>query len=311
MGKSPLASIREGITLGDLHHAGVAESVATYLVETRDGLVVVDPGPSSCAEAFREALRTVGAGVADLRHVVLTHIHLDHAGAAGALAQEVPQLAVYVHARGAPHLVDPSRLLASAHRIYGDDMERLWGPILPTSPSQLRILDGGERLTLGQRRWRAAATPGHAVHHLAFLDEQEGVAFTGDVAGEASAHGTPALPAAPPPDIDLEPWNASLDLIAAWRAEQLLLTHFGPVNDPPRHLAELRERLADWAQQVRLSLDEPGTDEERADRFADAEWARLTHGMPAGQAAHVHRSTIVSSWPGLARYWRRRVSPDA
>ncbi|MBL8960606.1 MAG: MBL fold metallo-hydrolase, partial [Gemmatimonadetes bacterium] len=159
---------------------------------------------------------------------------------------------------------------------------------------------------LGDRRWRVAATPGHAIHHVAFLDEREGLAWTGDVAGEATQHGTPALPAAPPPDIDLAAWRTSLDLLEGWRAEQLLLTHFGQVADPAAHLQDLWARVVDWADKVRASLDEPGTDEERAAQFADAEWAFLTRDLPAEQAAWVHRSTIESSWAGLARYWRKQ-----
>lgn len=311
MGKTSLVRIREGIALGDLHHAGQVESVATYLVETRDGIAVVDPGPTSCAEAFRDALRVFGARPSDLRHVLLTHIHLDHAGYAGSLVREVPGITVYVHEVGAPHLVDPSRLMASARRIYGDAMESLWGDFLPVPADRLRVLAGGERLVLGERRWLAAATPGHAIHHLAFLDEHEGVAWTGDVAGEATQHGTPALPAAPPPDIDLPSWRQSLDLIEGWRAEQLLLTHFGAVADPAAHLGELWARVLDWAEKVRASLDDAGTDEERAERFADTEWAHLTQGLPPEQAAWVHRSTIQSSWSGLARYWRKQAVPGA
>ncbi|MBK8250650.1 MAG: MBL fold metallo-hydrolase [Gemmatimonadetes bacterium] len=311
MGKSSLVRIREGVALGDLHFEGQVESVATYLVETRDGLAVVDPGPTSCADGFHEALRRFGAELGDVRHVLLTHIHLDHAGYTGALARAVPRATVYVHEVGAPHLVDPTRLLTSARRIYGTYMDRLWGEFLPVPADRLHVLAGDERLALGERRWRVAATPGHAIHHLAFLDEREGLAWTGDVAGEATQHGTPALPAAPPPDIDLEAWRTSLDLLEGWRAEQLLLTHFGSVADPAAHLSELWGRVVDWAEKVRVSLDEPGTDEERAAQFANAEWAFLTRDLPSAQAAWVHRATIESSWPGLARYWRKRTAASA
>ncbi|MBL8958679.1 MAG: MBL fold metallo-hydrolase, partial [Gemmatimonadetes bacterium] len=193
MGKSSLVRIREGVALGDLHLEGQVESVATYLIETRDGVAVVDPGPTSCADAFHEALRLFGAGVGDVRHVLLTHIHLDHAGYTGSLVRRAPRATVHVHEVGAPHLVDPTRLLASARRIYGSDMDRLWGDFLAVPADRLHVLSGGERLDLGDRRWRVAATPGHAIHHVAFLDEREGLAWTGDVAGEATQHGTPAL----------------------------------------------------------------------------------------------------------------------
>lgn len=302
-----LLRVRDGISYGDLHHLGVAEEIAVYLVDTGDGVGIVDPGPSSCREALEAALADFGAAVRDVRHVFLTHIHLDHAGIAGTLARENPRLRVYVHERGAPHLIDPTRLLDSATRIYGSEMDRLWGAFLPVPADQVQRMTGNERLSIGARRWRVGATPGHAVHHVAYLDEHEGVAFTGDLTGEATQHDTPVLPVAPPPDIDLPSWRQSLDLLNSWAPEQLLLTHFGPVRNPKRHVEEMWTRLTEWSERVRESLDRAGTDDARAEAFADEEMERLTSGLSTESAAHVNRDAVHSSWYGLARYWRKQA----
>lgn len=302
-----LRRVADGIACGDLLHLARPEAIATYLIETRDGLAVVDPGPSSCREALEQAIRDFGAAPGDLRHVFLSHIHLDHAGVTGTLARENPALRVYVHARGAPHLADPTRLLDSARRIYGDDMPRLWGDFERVGEGQLVVLHGDERLRIGERRLTVAYTPGHAWHHVCYLDESTGMAFVGDLAGEASQHGTPVLPAAPPPDIDLEAWKPSLDRIGAWGPEALLVTHFGPVRHVVAHLDALWDRIISWSLAVRASLASPESDDARADAFADAELARLTSGLNPEQAMHVDRETIRSSWFGFARYWRKKA----
>ncbi|MGQ0646141.1 MAG: MBL fold metallo-hydrolase [Gemmatimonadaceae bacterium] len=306
-----IAWFREHMAYGDLRHLGRAEAIAACLIDTGDGVGLVDPGPSSCREALEGLLQEFGAGIRDVRHVFLTHIHLDHAGIAGSLVQANPRIRVYVHERGAPHLVDPTRLLDSARRIYGDEMEHLWGEFLPVPLDNLEVLTGGERLAIGTRRWRVAATPGHAVHHVAWLDEHDGVVFTGDVAGEATQHETPALPVTPPPDIDLESWRGSLDVLLEWRPESLLLTHYGEVRTPAKHLDEMWARLMEWSGRVRESLEQPGSDDTRADAFLEAEFERLTSGLPADRVKWIDRDSIRSSWFGLARYWRKKTAPPA
>jgi glyoxylase-like metal-dependent hydrolase (beta-lactamase superfamily II) len=306
-----LQPLADGVTLGDLHHLDRAESIAVYLIDTRDGLVLVDPGPASCLDTLHDVLREAGAAPDDVRNVLLTHIHLDHAGVVGTLARARPRLRVHVHARGAKHLLDPARLLDSARRIYGDDMDRLWGEVLPVPADQLVVLEGGERLTIGGRILRAAWTPGHAWHHLAWLDERAGIAFTGDVAGEGTQHGTPALPVTPPPDIDLEAWRPSLDLIEAWGAEALALTHFGPAREPATHLRQMWETLLLWSVSVHESLATDGPDEARAEAWAHTEHDRLTSPLPPEARAHVLLETVLGSWYGLARYWRKKEEPPA
>lgn len=302
-----LRPVAPGIACGDLLHLQRPEAIAVYLLETSDGLAVVDPGPTSCEDALRAAIVAMGATLEDLRHVLLTHIHLDHAGIAGSLSRRLPDLRVHVHARGATHLAEPTRLLDSARRIYKGEMDRLWGAFEAVDPRQLVVLSGGERLTIGERRLRVEYTPGHAWHHVAYLEESTGVAFVGDVAGEASQHGTPALPAAPPPDIDLEAWKPSLDLLASWGPEALLLTHFGPVRHVVAHLDALWDRIISWSLAVRASLGDGTDDDARADAFADAEVARLRAGLTPEQAAHIDRDSVRSSWYGFARYWRKKA----
>lgn len=301
-----LLSVAEHIACGDLQHRGRPESIAVYLMETDDGLVVVDPGPTSCLDHLRQSVSDFGASMADVRHLLLTHIHLDHAGAAGTLARDNPRLRVHVHARGAPHLVDPARLLDSARRIYGSEMDSLWGEFVAVPSDRLSVLGGGERLTIGSRNVRVAYTPGHAWHHVAYLDEISGMAFVGDVAGEGSQHGTPAVPAAPPPDIDLESWRPSLDAIAAWGPEALLLTHFGPARHIVAHLDTLWDRIIAWSLAVRASLASNTSDAERAETFAESELARLAAGLTPEQIKYIDRDSIVASWYGFSRYWRKK-----
>ncbi len=206
------------------------------------GDVLIDPGPSSCLPTLLDAL-----GDEPPRALLLTHIHLDHAGAAGSLLARWPGLEVYVHERGAPHLVDPSRLLESARRLYGDDMDRLWGEVLPVPEAQLRVLKGGEQLLGGT--FEVAYTPGHASHHVSFLNQ--GTAFVGDVAGVRIKPDSLTIPPTPPPDIDVGAWHDSIARVAAWRPDRLAMTHFGASEDVDAQFAELGARLDAWTQRVR------------------------------------------------------------
>jgi glyoxylase-like metal-dependent hydrolase (beta-lactamase superfamily II) len=219
----------------DLLHLGREKVICCWQV----GGVLVDPGPQSCEETLLQALDGEKPDA-----LLLTHIHFDHAGAAGALVRRWPDLPVYVHERGAPHLADPARLVASAARLYGGEegLKRMWGEVVPVPDANLHILSGGETV-LG---FRVAYTPGHASHHVCFL--HDGTAFVGDMAGVRVPPATLTLAPTPPPDIDVAAWDRSIDLIAGWEPERLALTHFGASDDPPAQLAATREALHEQAR---------------------------------------------------------------
>lgn len=292
----------------DVRHLGRPGAVACRLLETGAGPLLVDPGPASTLETLEAALADAGVALRDLRALLLTHIHFDHAGAAGSLAQGIPGLVVHVHRAGAPHLADPSRLVASATRIYGDAMDRLWGPVVAVPGDRLRVLADGERLVVGDRAFSVRETPGHAVHHVAYLDEETGTAYVGDTAG-VRPEGLPvAIPVTPPPDFDLETWLASLDVIAAWNPRRLFLTHFGMVDDPATHLADLRDGLVAWTAQVRALLGDAALSEaERTERFRAWVIERLIDRIPPEyrQAAAAF-ADFRADFHGIARYWSRR-----
>ncbi len=270
----------------DLLHLGREHVIGAWLVDD----VIVDPGPGSCLERLLPALEGRPP-----RALALTHIHLDHAGASGSLLRRFPDAEVWVHERGARHLVDPSKLLASAARLYGDEMERLWGEVAPVPAERVRVLVGGERIG----DFRVAYTPGHASHHVAYLHEPSGRAFTGDVAGVRIAEGS-VLPPTPPPDIDLDAWRASLETVAAWRPSSLALTHFGEYRDVEAHLQALREEL-ERAELLAAEEDEAG--------FCAAVRARVAGfaGPPTAEA-YAQAMPPEQGFQGLGRYLERRAA---
>jgi glyoxylase-like metal-dependent hydrolase (beta-lactamase superfamily II) len=275
----------------DTMHLGRPHVIGCWQVDD----VLVDPGPESSLPTLLEAL-----GEERPRALLLTHIHLDHAAATGALVRRWPELEVYAHERGAPHLIDPSKLLASAERLYGDQMERLWGEIVPAPEANVHALSGGERV-LGMR---VAYTPGHASHHVCYLHEESGAAFVGDIAAVRIPGVDLLVPPTPPPDIDVETWEASIGVVEDWRPERLALTHFGQIDDPAPHLARVRERLREEAQ---LARELPEDKYERRHRERVAERAE------ASEAAEELIQCVPPEyqWRGLDRYWRKREEREA
>jgi len=269
----------------DVMHLGRPHVIGCWEV---DG-VLVDPGPESSLPALLEAL-----GDEQPQALLLTHIHLDHAAATGALVRRWPDLEVYVDERGAPHLIDPSKLLASAERLYGDQMERLWGEIVPVPEENVRALTGGETV-LGMR---VAYTPGHASHHVCYFHEDSGTAFTGDVAGVRIPPSNLIVPPTPPPDIDIELWEKSIAIVEEWNPEKLALTHFGAVENPAEHLATVRERLREEAN---LAKDLSEDDYERHHR------ERVTASLDSETASELLQAVPPEyQWRGLDRYWSKR-----
>jgi glyoxylase-like metal-dependent hydrolase (beta-lactamase superfamily II) len=296
-----------GISYLDLNFQSHPRIIATAVLHGPGGAALIDPGPSSTLPALHAALASAGLAMGDVTALLLTHIHLDHAGAAGPLVRENPRLRVYVHERGAPHMADPSKLIASAALLYMDAMERLWGEISPVPAAALIVLKGGERVEAGGRVLEVAYTPGHASHHVSYFNADSGIAFVGDTAGIKINETGYVLPPTPPPDIDLEAWERSLATIEAWGPETLFLTHFGPHAPSRPHITELREHLALAAELVKRSLAREGTDGDREVWFAEELRRELFQrlGEAEGRAYEV-AGRLDLSWRGLARYWRKR-----
>jgi glyoxylase-like metal-dependent hydrolase (beta-lactamase superfamily II) len=271
-------ALGDGVSLIDLAFLGHAGAVGAYVVADGDDVALVETGPGSTIDALRAGLAAAGFEPEQLTRVVVTHIHLDHAGAAGAVLRAAPRATFHVHPAGARHMVDPSKLLASATRIYGDDMDRLWGAFEPVPAERVRVLADGDAIDVGRRRLVAVHTPGHAIHHVALHDADTGDVFTGDVAGVRLAGLPYVRPPTPPPDIDLDAWRGSVARLRALRPRRLLLTHFGPYDDPEWHLDELLARLFGWAGwlEARLAAGEapasivPALERRGAAEVADA-----------------------------------------
>jgi glyoxylase-like metal-dependent hydrolase (beta-lactamase superfamily II) len=268
----------------DLMHLGRDRVIGAYEV---DG-VIVDPGPASCLEALLAGLE------GEPRVLLLTHIHLDHAGASGSLVERFPDLRVYVHEVGAPHLVDPQKLLDSASRLYGDDMERLWGEVVPVPASSVVALSGGEEI----EGFRVAHVPGHASHHVAYLHQATGDAYVGDVAGVRIPPRQFTLAPTPPPDIDVEAWERSLETVAGWLPQRLCLTHFGRVEEIAPQLERLRQGLRANAERARRG------DRERF--LAQVEAEIDAEGDPEEAARLRQAAPGELLWLGLERYWKKR-----
>jgi glyoxylase-like metal-dependent hydrolase (beta-lactamase superfamily II) len=299
-----MITLSSGLSYVDLEFLGVPRVIATAVLHGGGGVALVDPGPSTTLPMLRAALGRAGIGMTDVTALLLTHIHLDHAGATGTLVHEHPHLRVYVHERGAPHMANPQKLLASAARLYGDDMDRLWGEVRPVPSSSITALRGGERIEAAARSLEVAYTPGHASHHVSYFDADAGVAFVGDTAGirRAGAH---VLAPTPPPDIDLDAWRASVARIRQWAPSTLMLTHFGAWNEPNAHLSTLLEDLQDSSRLVRESLAREGSDEDRERWFADDVRRTLRTRMSDEDArGYEVAGRFDLSWRGLARYWR-------
>jgi glyoxylase-like metal-dependent hydrolase (beta-lactamase superfamily II) len=242
------------ITPLDVNWCNRPKSIAAALLESENHRALIDPGPESTLPTLREQLSKHGLSISDLNAILLTHIHLDHAGASGKLVRENPKLKIYVHSNGARHMADPSKLIASATRLWGDQLPILFGETLPVPQENLEILEGGETLKLGSRKLDVAYTPGHASHHVSYFDADEGVAFIGDTGGIRIDNAPYIYPATPPPDVDLTLWDKSLQTILERKPTRLFLTHFAWSNNPAAHISEFHDRLHRWLSTAEKSL---------------------------------------------------------
>jgi glyoxylase-like metal-dependent hydrolase (beta-lactamase superfamily II) len=269
----------------DLLHLGSDRTIGVYPLETDDGLALFDCGPSVCCEALETGLAARGLALEDVRHLLLSHIHLDHAGAAGTLVRRLPHLQVHVSEIGAPHLVDPSRLERSARRLYGRAFDGLWGELVPVPEENVQVV--GDRV-LGLDCFPA---PGHASHHVCYLGG-DGTLYAGDAAGVRIQPLRSVLPPTPPPEFDLDAWLATLDELERRAPARLALIHFGVATDVERHLGELRERLLAWAERIEAGAAEDEFVRDARGDFAPDEADAYDRAMPFWQ-----------SYAGLAR-WR-------
>lgn len=303
-----VTQLRAGLWQISLPFQGEEEIVGSYLLRGDEELALIDPGPTSTSEALLDGLRLAGFDPQDLTHILVTHVHLDHAGATGSLARRVPRAQVGVHKLGAPHLQDPSKLIASAQRIYGERMQQLWGEIEPVPEEQLKVLEGNEILNVAGRRLEVHYTPGHAIHHIIFFDAHSGELFAGDVAGVRLQNIDFVRPPTPPPDLDLEAWSASLDLLKRLRPDVFYISHYGAVGDIIPHISALRERLYGWGDFVLKAMNEGKTEEEIIAlliKQANPELERATRTFH-----DVVRYDIATNYPmtvqGYMRYWRKK-----
>jgi glyoxylase-like metal-dependent hydrolase (beta-lactamase superfamily II) len=274
----------------DLLHLGHERVIGCYLLDTEDGPALFDCGPASCFETLVERLSERGLALGDLRHLLLSHIHLDHAGATGVLVREHPGLQVHVSEIGAPHLVDPSKLISSAARLYGDQLEPLWGQIVPVPQENVHVV--GSRVV----GLECFPSPGHASHHVCYLDVDETL-YAGDAAGVRIAPRPFVLPPTPPPDVDVEGWHTTVAEIRRREPQRLALIHFGAFDDVERHLGELERRLDEWAERVATGLSEP---EFVAAALADVD--------PSSADEYATAMPFEQSYAGLRRYVEKRAA---
>jgi glyoxylase-like metal-dependent hydrolase (beta-lactamase superfamily II) len=284
--------------------------VGSYLLSDDNETALIDPGPASTSEALLTTLREAGFLPENITHLLATHIHLDHAGSVGTLLHHMPHARVLVHSKGAPHLLDTSKVVASATRIYGKRMHELWGTIESVPQERLQIIEGGDILQLAGRRLEVHYTPGHAIHHVIFFDVHSGELFAGDTAGVRLQDIDYVRPPTPPPDLDLEAWSASIDKLKQLRPDVLYLGHFGPTRDPLSHLGRLREKLYTWGDFV-LNAMRAGKEEEEIIKLLAAstepELQRITndeHALIRYEIASNYAMTVQ----GYMRYWRKKRS---
>ncbi|MFK7953306.1 MAG: MBL fold metallo-hydrolase [Ekhidna sp.] len=289
----------------DLHFQNNDHTIAAFLIETREGPVLIESGPYSTFESLKGGLAEHGYKIEDIKHVFLSHIHFDHAGAAWAFAKHGAK--VYLHPFGYNHMHDPSKLVASATMIYGDQMDSLWGKMEGIPEKNLKTMEHEETVEIGDETFRALHTPGHAKHHIAW--QWKDIIFTGDVAG-CKIEGGPVVPPCPPPDINLEDWVHSIDLILSKNPNKLVLTHFGEEQNPSIHMKELKEILNDWSQWMKAKWESGLSNEEITPLFMEYTSNQLKErgvsetGVKQYEAANPSWMSVA----GLVRYWKKKIT---
>ncbi len=302
---TPLNSATLQISLPFLGEEGI---IGSYLLVSGNELAIIDPGPGSMIEPLLDAIRQAGFQPEDVTHLLATHVHLDHAGSVGSLVKRMPKAKVYAHSKGVPHLLDTTKVVASATRIYGERMQQLWGEIESTPADRLQTLEDGDVLNVAGRRLEVHYTPGHAVHHVIFFDVHSGELFAGDTAGVRLQDVDYVRPPTPPPDIDIEAWSDSMDKIKKLRPNVLYLGHFGTTHDATHHLERLREQLISWGNYV-LEAMRNGKEEQEILALliaqTEPELQRVTDDPNALKRYEI-ATNYAMTVQGYTRYWRKR-----
>jgi len=287
---------------------GENKIIGSYLLAGGNELAVIDPGPGSVVKSLLASIREAGFDPADVTHLIATHVHLDHAGGTGTLVKQMPRARVYVHNKGAQHLVDTTKVVASASRIYGDRMQLLWGEIESTPQERLHILAGGDILNVAGRRLEVHYTPGHAVHHVIFFDAHSGELFAGDVAGVRLPGVDYVRPPTPPPDLDLEAWSDSINLVRSLRPDVLYIAHFGAVKNIPGQFERLREKLYSWGELVLGAMRDGKSEPEIITMLIEHTKPELL--QATGDPHELERYEIATNYlmtvQGYMRYWRKK-----
>ncbi|EFH86459.1 MBL fold metallo-hydrolase [Ktedonobacter racemifer] len=302
-----VTQLTPGIWQISLPFQGETDIIGSYLLAGSDEIALIDPGPGSTSEALLEGVRQAGFDPARVTHILATHIHLDHTGGVGKLLASMPQARVFVHSKGAQHLIDPGKLISSSERIYGERMQELWGEILPVPQEKVQVIEGGDVLNIAGRRLEVHYTPGHAIHHVIFFDVHSGDLFAGDVAGVRLPGITYGRPPTPPPDLDIEAWSSSIDTLKKLRPDVIYLAHFGPVRNLAPHLESIRAKLFNWGDLVLRAMRENKSEAEIIELFiaeTRPELQRLSN-----DPRTLERYEIASNYPmtvqGYMRYWRK------
>jgi glyoxylase-like metal-dependent hydrolase (beta-lactamase superfamily II) len=289
----------------DLQFLGRSGRISAGAIHTPAGVLLVDPGPASCLPALVGGLAAIGIVPRDLYALLLTHIHLDHGGAAGTIIREYPHVRVYVHGRGAPHLADPAKLLASATRLYGDQMDRLWGEFAAVPAASLVVPADGDVLDFGGAFFDVAYTAGHASHHMCYRDRRSGVVYAGDTGGIRVGPSPYVLPPTPPPDIDVRAWQESIARVRAWQPTGVFVTHFGLHRDADAHFDALSRELGAWDELAGTILAGVPA-ESRVSMFVEAVRARIRQRVSVEEAESYRDSmSLEDCWAGLERYWQK------
>jgi len=301
-----LHHLTENVTLIDLQFQGRVETIASYLIYDGETAALIETGPASTVDTLLDGAQAAGVPLEALRQIFVTHIHLDHAGAAGVIARRLPWTRVFVHPVGAPHLADPSKLLASASRLYGDQMESLWGTIVPVPAEQLVVANDRDEIAIPGSTLRVLETLGHARHHHAYFDTKSGLLFTGDIGGVRMPGVRYVRPPTTPPELDIEAWRASIARLRALDATGLCLIHFGLFRgNLAWHWNDLEQRLVAWGELVREQLEQ-GADEnavlQQLKLQAASEFANLGVDPSMYDVAVSYESLVA----GYVRYWKKK-----